>query len=61
MDARLRRLRLRFWLHAMDAAHALHVTSGRRLLALYLWTVGKASDAVPREPISQPDGTEVPW
>jgi hypothetical protein len=39
-------MRLRFWLAAMDVAHALHVASGRRLIGLYLWTVGKASDAV---------------
>ena len=37
-------MRLRFWLIATDAAHWLY----RRRLAshgLYLWTVGKASDA----------------
>jgi hypothetical protein len=41
-------LRLRFWLHATDAAFALDRRAKRlrHLTArLYLWTVAKASDA----------------
>lgn len=41
----MRNPRLRFWLAAMDVAHWLHVMSGRRTLRLYLWTVGRASNA----------------
>lgn len=33
-------VRLRFWLLAMDAAHALRLP-----FSVYLWTVRKASDA----------------
>jgi hypothetical protein len=39
-------LRLRFWLVAMDATNWLDVRTHSRTRRLYLWTVGKAADAV---------------
>lgn len=44
----MRRARLHFWLHAMDVANALGCFGAprdSRRFALYLWCVGKASDA----------------
>jgi hypothetical protein len=54
-------LRLHFWLLAMDAASRIHVITGRRLRRLYLWTVGKAADAVWAGAPELPKEGDAPW
>lgn len=41
----MRNLRLRFWLHALDAIDLAGRVTDRALHRLYLYAVGKASDA----------------
>jgi hypothetical protein len=46
----------------MDAANRLHVVTGRRMCGLYLWTVGKAADAVwAGAPAMQPKEGDASW